>query len=86
MANFNTLRFNNIKSKEKQRICTFNCASQIHRYRNEADWTEFNMAAADSDIVCCWAATAQSQNLKHYENMPIQINWKFHLQKMKIFR
>ena len=22
----------------------------------------------------------------HYENMPIQIQWKFHLQKLKIFR
>ena len=26
------------------------------------------------------------ENTKHYENMPIQIYWKFYHQKMKIFR
>ena len=28
----------------------------------------------------------RQENLSHYENMPIQIYWKFYLQKMKIYR
>ena len=28
----------------------------------------------------------ESYSKKHYENMPIQIQCKFHLQKLKIFR
>ena len=39
----------------------------------------------------CEAAYVPLQRLKryptiHYENMPIQIYWKFHHQKMNIFR
>ena len=32
-----------------------------------------------------WAATSEKVPT-HYENTPIQIYWKFHLQKLKIFR
>ena len=35
--------------------------------------------ATSSDIRCTWFDT-------NYENMPIQIYWKFHHQKLKIFR
>ena len=28
----------------------------------------------------------KNYHLKHYENMPIQIYWKFYHKKMKIFR
>ena len=30
--------------------------------------------------------SAYAMEEKHYENMPIQIYWKFYHQKMKIFR
>ena len=33
-----------------------------------------------------WKHSRGAKLVKHYENMPIQIYRKFHLQKLKIFR
>ena len=43
-------------------------------------------AAVVISTLFLWKKKKERKKKNHYENMPIQINWKFYHQKMNIFR
>ena len=45
----------------------------------------FELKDNDKAVVEKWLAPESLPKSNHYENMPIQIYWKFYHQKMKIF-
>ena len=54
----------------------------------------FGICVVSTKMLHIWNGTTKDQKpvysddnvLDHYENTPIQIYWKFHLQNLKIFR
>ena len=48
------------------------------RFRTDCPFAVWSKSSQDTFVI--------AKDAKHYENMPIQIYRKFHLQKLKIFR
>ena len=53
----------------------------------QADTQRWNNVCTTLTLHACWVGSGETAYARlHYENMPIQINWKLYHQKMKIFR